>query len=287
MLAGTVLPAFQGPRPRHRDQPPARPRLPKRTPRGATTAAPDASQYSALKQINESNVSTLQVAWTYPTGDGGGYLFNPIVVDGMMYVQAKGGSIVALDAATGKELLGLRARSARPHHQSRHELLGEQGPNRAPAAVLQPASSCRRSTRKTGEPITSFGDNGRVDLRDGLDRDPTTINAQSNTPGRVFEDLDHPRLGDQPGLQLGAGRHPRVRRPHRQARLDIPHRAAPRRIRLRHLAAGRVEDRRRRQHLGRAHGRRAARHRLRADRQPQVQLLRRQPATARTCSATA
>jgi quinoprotein glucose dehydrogenase len=41
----------------------------------------------------------------------------------------------------------------------------------------------------TGEPIASFGDNGKVDLRVGLDRDPTKINAQSNTPGHVFEDL--------------------------------------------------------------------------------------------------
>src|SRR5262245_5079818 len=41
----------------------------------------------------------------------------------------------------------------------------------------------------TGKAIPSFGDNGRVDLRTGLDRDPANIRAQSNTPGRVFEDL--------------------------------------------------------------------------------------------------
>src|SRR5207248_275028 len=32
--------------------------------------APDGAQYSALDQINRSNVSQLRVAWTYPTGDG-------------------------------------------------------------------------------------------------------------------------------------------------------------------------------------------------------------------------
>src|SRR5690242_1645245 len=46
----------------------------------------DSSQFSALTQINKSNVQTLQVAWKYSTGDGGGYLFNPIVVDNTMYV---------------------------------------------------------------------------------------------------------------------------------------------------------------------------------------------------------
>jgi quinoprotein glucose dehydrogenase len=64
----------------------------------------DASQYSALAQINRSNVNQLEIAWKYPTGDTGGYLFDPLVVDNVMFVQAKGGSIVALDAATGKEL---------------------------------------------------------------------------------------------------------------------------------------------------------------------------------------
>src|SRR6478736_8180372 len=66
--------------------------------------APDGAQYSALDQINRSNVSQLHVAWTYPTGDGSKYLFNPLVVGRTMYVLARNNSIVALDAATGREL---------------------------------------------------------------------------------------------------------------------------------------------------------------------------------------
>src|SRR5437899_9490884 len=66
--------------------------------------AADSAQYSALAQINRSNVSRLEVAWTYPTGDNNKYFFNPLVVDGVMYVLARNNSIVALDAATGKEI---------------------------------------------------------------------------------------------------------------------------------------------------------------------------------------
>src|SRR6266571_1204024 len=66
--------------------------------------AADSAQYSALAQINRSNVSQLEVAWTYPTGDNNKYFFNPIVVDGVMFVLARNNSIVALDAATGKEI---------------------------------------------------------------------------------------------------------------------------------------------------------------------------------------
>jgi glucose dehydrogenase len=66
--------------------------------------AEDSSQYSAITQINRSNVSKLEVAWIYPTGDTNKYFFNPIEVDGLVYVLAKNNSIVALDASTGKEV---------------------------------------------------------------------------------------------------------------------------------------------------------------------------------------
>src|SRR5437763_16737476 len=51
------------------------------------------SQYSALDQINKSNVSQLQVAWTFPVT--GTVIFNPLVVDGVMYLQASGTTLVA------------------------------------------------------------------------------------------------------------------------------------------------------------------------------------------------
>src|SRR5579862_6835937 len=66
--------------------------------------AADSAQYSALAQINRSNVSKLEVAWTYPTQDNNKYFFNPLVVDRTIYVLAKNNSIVALDAATGAEI---------------------------------------------------------------------------------------------------------------------------------------------------------------------------------------
>ena len=70
----------------------------------AYAGSADSAQYSSLRQINRSNVSQLQVVWTYPTGDGAKYSFNPIVVDELMYVLGKGNSIVALNASTGKEV---------------------------------------------------------------------------------------------------------------------------------------------------------------------------------------
>jgi quinoprotein glucose dehydrogenase len=149
----------------------------------------DAAQYSALKQINRSNVSKLQVAWIYPTGDNNRYFFNPIVVDGLMYVLAKNNSIVGLDALTGREIWtwaepGTKVITNRginyweSHDRSDRRLLF------ASNHFLQAIDA------RTGKPILSFGKAGRVDLKEGLGRDPKNIAlVQSTTPGRVFEDL--------------------------------------------------------------------------------------------------
>ena len=65
---------------------------------------PDSSHYSALKQINTGNVDKLKVAWSFPTGDDVSYTFSPLVVDNIAYLAAKQGSLVAVDASTGKPL---------------------------------------------------------------------------------------------------------------------------------------------------------------------------------------
>ncbi len=44
----------------------------------------DSAQYSALSQINRNNVNELQPVWTYPTGDGKKYSFNPLVAHDLM-----------------------------------------------------------------------------------------------------------------------------------------------------------------------------------------------------------
>ena len=63
--------------------------------------AADNSRYFTSRQVNKSNVSQLQVAWTYPFGDTS---FGPIVVRGVIYGRGRSGSLVAVDAKTGKEL---------------------------------------------------------------------------------------------------------------------------------------------------------------------------------------
>jgi quinoprotein glucose dehydrogenase len=152
--------------------------------------ATDSSQYSALKQIDRSNVNKLEVAWIFPTGDTNKYFFNPLVAGGLMYVLAKNNSIVALDAATGKQVW---VHETDPNTK----LITHRGINywesadRSDRRLLFASNNFLQAIdAKTGKPIPSFGARGRVDLREGLGRDPKTLSlVQSTTPGRVFENL--------------------------------------------------------------------------------------------------
>ncbi|MGD8809156.1 MAG: PQQ-binding-like beta-propeller repeat protein, partial [Gammaproteobacteria bacterium] len=146
----------------------------------------ESSQYSSLDQINRRNVERLDVAWTYSTGERGSYLFNPIVVDGVMYVLAHGATIVALDARTGEELW-------RHENEGR---VGTRGINHwesrdgAQKRLLYLNNGMLTAIdADTGRTITSFGTDGFVDLRIGLGEDFSEVRAlQTNNPGRIFED---------------------------------------------------------------------------------------------------
>ena len=66
-------------------------------------------RYSALDQINTSNVKTLTPAWLFQTGDYAENLqATPIVQDGVMYLITARARVFALDAATGREIWNYR-----------------------------------------------------------------------------------------------------------------------------------------------------------------------------------
>jgi glucose dehydrogenase len=65
---------------------------------------PDNSHCLELTLITKANVDQRELAWTYPTNDNILYVFNPVIVDHVMYVLARSNALVALDATTGKEI---------------------------------------------------------------------------------------------------------------------------------------------------------------------------------------
>ena len=149
--------------------------------------SPGSEQYSSLTQINKSNVKQLEVVWSYPSGEKGNYLFNPLVIDGVMYVLAKNNSIVALDALTGKERWTHPNTGAVTQRGINYWENKERSDRRL---LYLNAGYLTAIDARTGETIQSFGDNGRVDIRVGLDRDIDKFQPlQTNNPGRVFENL--------------------------------------------------------------------------------------------------
>jgi quinoprotein glucose dehydrogenase len=150
----------------------------------------DSSQYSSLALVNRSNVRRLQVAWSYSTGDGNKYAFNPIVVAGKMYVLAHNNSIVALDATSGKELW-VHPTDPKTTLMTNRGINYWQSADGSDRRLLFAANNFLQEVdATTGQSILRFGENGRVDLREGLGRDPNSLTlVQSTNPGRVFEDL--------------------------------------------------------------------------------------------------
>jgi quinoprotein glucose dehydrogenase len=133
---------------------------------------PDSSHFIALDQINKSNVSQLQVAWSYPAGDAHAYLFNPIVVDDVMYVLAKNSSLVALDAATGKEIW---IHENLPGISNRGIAYWESKNRKDRRLIFAMNEYLEEIDARTGKSILTFGNHGLVDLRQGLGRDPKTV----------------------------------------------------------------------------------------------------------------
>ncbi len=145
--------------------------------------SPDSSRFVATTHISRANVGQLEVAWTYEAGETD---FNPVVVRGVAYGRGPNDSFVALDAATGKRLWiheGVKG------FNSRGVNYWESRDGKDRRLFFSVNNLLQALDAQTGERIASFGVDGLVDLRVGLDRDPATVDQQSRIPGRVFEDL--------------------------------------------------------------------------------------------------
>ncbi len=157
---------------------------------------PDSSHYSALKQIDKSNVNQLEMAWTYDTGEDPSYTFCPIVVDNIAYFAAKQGSLVAVDAATGKEIWAhsFESPAGGGGFGGRGGISGQRGANyweskdRSDRRIFVTTGGFLHAIdARTGQLVDSFAEHGKLDLKTGLDR--TTRALASRSPGRIFENI--------------------------------------------------------------------------------------------------
>jgi quinoprotein glucose dehydrogenase len=150
-------------------------------------------RYSNLDQINRGNVQALRVAWTFDTGDAfdtSEMQCNPIVVNGVLYATTPKLRVVALDAATGKLRWAFDPNDgAKTAHSVRNRGVTYWENGRDQRILFVTRHYLYALDAQTGTRIARFGDAGRVDLREGLGRDPREVSISATTPGIIYRDL--------------------------------------------------------------------------------------------------
>jgi quinoprotein glucose dehydrogenase len=168
---------------------------------------PGGARFSPLADIDRSNVSRLEVAWTIRTGhldiDTGNdprFETTPIVVDGSLYLTTPLGQLIALDPATGNERWRFDPESRRDAHYGD---FANRGVSTWLDTGAEPGAPCRRRIflatidarlfavdGATGRTCPDFGRNGMIDLRIGLRHPPFEFEAyQVTSPPLVVGDL--------------------------------------------------------------------------------------------------
>lgn len=150
------------------------------------------SQYAPIDQVTPQNVKQLRLAWQYQTGDKGDRTqiqCNPIIIDGIMYGTTPKLKVFAVNAATGEEIWRYD-----PAFNDTYGLNNNRGvtwwQDGDDKRILFTAGSTLYSLNAlTGEPVLSFGSEGQVSLKEGLDRDVSKLYVASTSPGIIYQDL--------------------------------------------------------------------------------------------------
>lgn len=149
----------------------------------------DNIRYSPLAQVDTTNVGRLERVWTYDAHDafaGSEMQSNPVVVDGVLYATTPTLKVVAIDAATGREIWKFDPSGGAPTSpRFRHRGVTVH----AGRVFVSYRNWFYALDTATGHPVASFGDGGRIDLREGLDQPAERLSVSASTPGAIFEDL--------------------------------------------------------------------------------------------------
>ncbi len=149
--------------------------------------SPERTHYSSLAQISRTNVNQLKLAWSFDTHEEGGLQTSPVIVGGVLFGITPTQRIFALDAATGKLLWQFESglKGTQPDRG-----LAYWSDGRAKRILVGIMNFVYALDAANGNPIPSFGRAGRIDLREGLGREPAS--AQSvylTSPPIIYKNL--------------------------------------------------------------------------------------------------
>ena len=157
--------------------------------------------YSSLTEIDTNNVTQLQPAWVFNTGDAdtaksSQIQCNPIIVDSVMYITSPTLRLFALHAGTCKKLWEFNPDSmSRNRNLSQFILNNNRGvtywtDGKNDKRIFYVASSYLHCINATnGQLVISFGDSGMIDLHKDLGREVQELFITATSPGIIYKDL--------------------------------------------------------------------------------------------------
>jgi glucose dehydrogenase len=142
--------------------------------------------YSSLTQINRKNVRRLQVAWEFDAGEEGGLETTPIIVGRVLYAYTATQKVIALDAATGREIWRFDS-AIKGNNPVRGLTYWTDGRE---ARIFAPVTNFLYALdAQSGKPMPNFGEAGRIDLRKDLRGDYRLQSVAMTSPGIIYKDL--------------------------------------------------------------------------------------------------
>lgn len=152
------------------------------------------SHYSDLDQINKRNIGKLDLAWEYHTGDNvsdnrSQIQCNPIIIDGILYATSPRLKVFALDAASGKRLWEFDPNPGSNAAQNVNRGVTWWQSDRDKRIFFSSGPDLYALNAENGQVITSFGDSGKVSLKEGLGERSKDLYVVATSPGIIYKDL--------------------------------------------------------------------------------------------------
>ena len=161
------------------------------------------TKYSRLAQIDKSNVSLLRVAWTWKTDETelkqfgthpGTFENSPLMIDNVLYVTTPYNQVVALNAESGAVLWKFDPKSYVDGQPTNgmgftHRGIAAWRDGRSLRLFLNTRYRLICLDAHTGSRVASFGENGIVDLSQGLIWPIKKLDYTQTSPPVVYKNL--------------------------------------------------------------------------------------------------
>lgn len=162
-------------------------------------------KFVPLEQIHQGNVADMHIVWSWETPDNaifrnddrasaGEYKSTPIMVNGTLYVSTSLGQVAAINAITGEQQwvfdTGSWERGRHPNFNNNHRGVSWWNDG-ADGRIFMAANDglLWSVNARTGEPDMSFGEQGYIDLKQGLGRDTRIGLYGAISPPMIVNDV--------------------------------------------------------------------------------------------------